>query len=366
MRIDKDNIKIVLILLVVALGIGYSYLNTELNINGTANINSANWNVYWNNVQVTNGSVAAETPTIDTNKTTVSFNVTLAKPGDFYEFTVDAVNAGTLDAMIDTINSKLNGTTITTLPAYLEYNVTYSGGTPLEPNQELLHDTTETYKIRIAYKGNISASDLPDTNQSLSLQFSVTYKQADDNAQPVDHRTTVYTVSSTNSYIGQAIPNDITQYSSASEAMAAFSNHPCYIKHIIRNGVIDESYVEFVVTQAMANANSGMTAGTYALRGLNIYDKASLDCISEYFDTTNNICLSPYYESNKETLLQAFGSSNCRSEYDGSDYDGGNYKSFTCRVSGFVGYVDTRSNVQIDDNVGGCYVRGYGESYCEG
>ena len=29
MRIDKDNIKIILILLVVCLGIGYSYLNTE-------------------------------------------------------------------------------------------------------------------------------------------------------------------------------------------------------------------------------------------------------------------------------------------------------------------------------------------------
>ena len=65
MRIDKDNIKIILILLVVALGIGYSYLNTDLAINGTANINSANWNVYWNNVQVSNGSVEATTPTIE-------------------------------------------------------------------------------------------------------------------------------------------------------------------------------------------------------------------------------------------------------------------------------------------------------------
>ena len=103
MRIDKDNIKIILILLVVCLGIGYSYLNTELNINGTANINSANWNVYWNNVQVTEGSVSAPTPTIDSTKTTVSYSIILNTPGDYYEFTVDAVNGGTIDAMIDTI-----------------------------------------------------------------------------------------------------------------------------------------------------------------------------------------------------------------------------------------------------------------------
>ncbi len=362
MRIDKDNIKIILILLVVALGIGYSYLNTELNINGTANINSANWSVYWNNVQVSNGSVEATTPTIDTNKTTVTFNVTLTKPGDYYEFTVDAVNAGTLDAMIDTISSKLNGTTITTLPAYLEYDVTYSDGNPLQTNQELLHDSTETYKVRIAYKDDISASDLPSTNQSLSLQFSVTYKQADDSAQAVDHGTTVYTVSSTTSHIGQAIPNDITQYSSASDAMAAISNKPLYLKHVIRNGLIDESYVEFVVTQAMANANSGMTAGTYALRGLNTYDENSSStnyCKAEYY--TGGYCINPYYESNKATLLQAFGSANCSSEYDGGDY-----KSLTCSVSGLGAYAISNGGVSAHDASWDCNVHDDGASDCVG
>ena len=359
MRIDKDNIKIILILLILGLGIGYSYLNTDLAINGTANINSANWNVYWNNVQVKNGSVSASTPTIS-NQTTVSFNVTLAEPGDFYEFTVDAVNAGTLDAMIDTINSKLNGTTITTLPAYLEYVVSYSDGNELQSNQELLHDSTETYKVRIGYKDDISASDLPDTNQNLSLQFSVTYKQADKNSQPVNHGTTVYTVSSTYSNIGQAIPNDITQYSSASEAMAAFSNNPFYLKHVIRNGVIDESYVEFVVTQAMANANSGITAGTYALRGFDTYDEENGNCISEYFDTTNNNCLSPYYESNKETLLQAFGSSNC-----GEQTETG-YKYYSCSVSDLSASAYSEGGVNASGGSWFCDVYGDGGSTCSG
>ena len=187
MRIDKDNIKIILILLVVCLGIGYSYLNTELNINGTANINSANWSVYWNNVQVESGSVTAPTPTIDSDKTTVSYTVTLEKPGDYYEFTVDAVNGGTIDAMIDTIDSKLNGATITTLPDYLKYTVTYSDGVALEPNHQLLHNTTEKYKVRIEYRTDIELNQLPATNQTLSLQFTVTYRQATDDAVAVDH-----------------------------------------------------------------------------------------------------------------------------------------------------------------------------------
>ena len=187
MRIDKDNIKIILILLVVCLGIGYSYLNTELNINGTANINSANWSVYWNNVQVESGSVSAPTPTIDSDKTTVSYTVTLEKPGDYYEFTVDAVNAGTIDAMIETIDSKLNGVTMEEVPAYLDYGISYADDTPLEENQELLHDSTETYKVHIGYADYIEADELPGENQSLSLDFTVTYKQADDDAVPVPH-----------------------------------------------------------------------------------------------------------------------------------------------------------------------------------
>ena len=185
MRIDKDNIKIILILLVVCLGIGYSYLNTELNINGTANINSANWSVYWNNVQVSNGSVTAPTPTIDSDKTTVSYTVTLEKPGDYYEFTVDAVNAGTIDAMIESIDSKLNGVTMEEVPAYLDYGISYADDTPLEENQELLHDSTETYKVHIGYADYIEADELPATNQTLNLSFTVTYRQANDDAVPV-------------------------------------------------------------------------------------------------------------------------------------------------------------------------------------
>ena len=186
MIIDKDNIKILLFILILGLGIGYAYINSDLNINGTAQVNSANWDVHWANIQVTNGSVGASSPTIS-NQTTVNYNITLNTPGDYYEFTVDAVNGGSIDAMIDTIDSKLNGATITTLPAYLKYTVTYSDGVPLEANHQLLHNTTETYKVRIEYRTDIELNQLPTTNQNLTLQFTVTYRQATDDAVVVPH-----------------------------------------------------------------------------------------------------------------------------------------------------------------------------------
>ena len=190
MIIDKDNIKILLVLLIIGLGIGYAYINSDLNINGTAQVNSANWDVHWANIQVDSGSVSGTNvvtaPTIS-NSTTVNYSIILDKPGDYYEFTVDAVNAGTIDAMIDTIDSKLNGATITTLPDYLKYTVTYSDDGALQPNHQLLHNTTETYKVRIEYRTDIELNQLPATNQTLSLQFTVTYRQATDDAVPIVH-----------------------------------------------------------------------------------------------------------------------------------------------------------------------------------
>ena len=186
MIIDKDNIKILLIILILGLGIGYAYINSDLNINGTAQVNSASWDVHWANVQVSTGSVSASSPTIS-NQTTVNYSVVLNLPGDYYEFTVDAVNGGAIDAMVDTMEFKLNGTTMLNPPEYLNYTVTYSDGVPLQPNHQLLHNTTEKYKVRIEYRTDIELNQIPATNQALSLQFTVTYRQATDAAIAVLH-----------------------------------------------------------------------------------------------------------------------------------------------------------------------------------
>ena len=192
MKKNKKRAKILLLLLILCISIGYAILSTNLNITGTTGIDNAKWDIHWNNVQVTTGSVTGTnvtTPaTIDSAKTTVSYSIQLDKPGDFYEFTVDAVNAGTIDGMIDTISSKLNNEEIITLPAYLNYSITYSDGTPLQANQELKANTTETYKVRVEFKKDITNEQLPESTQTLNLSFTVTYKQATEDAIAVVYK----------------------------------------------------------------------------------------------------------------------------------------------------------------------------------
>ena len=132
MKKTKKHIWLAIIAIIIAaLAFGYAYLTTTLSINGITDIDRNSWDVYFDNVQVTDGSVSGaqeiEAPTI-TSDTEVEFHVNLKKPGDFYEFTIEARNDGTIDAMIDTVEKKLNGVIVTTLPAYLDYNVTYKYG----------------------------------------------------------------------------------------------------------------------------------------------------------------------------------------------------------------------------------------------
>ena len=186
-RRKKQSVVSIIVNLILILGIGYALIQSNLNINGTANMGAPTWNIHWANVQVKEGSVSASTPTINSAQTTVTYSVVLNVPGDYYEFTVDAVNSGTIDVMIESITSKLNGATITNLPDYLEYTVSYSDGVLLAVNQLLAAGTTETYKVRIEYRTDIELNQIPATNQDLTLQFTVTYRQATDAAVAVPH-----------------------------------------------------------------------------------------------------------------------------------------------------------------------------------
>ncbi|MBR2827989.1 MAG: hypothetical protein IKE70_02000, partial [Bacilli bacterium] len=187
---DKRGKMVIAILLLIAvIGVGYAALGANLKINGVANIPSASWDVHFKtgSIAVTSGSVTGTNVTTAatiTNPTQVDYSVKLALPGDFYEFTVTAENTGTIDAMIDSVSSKLGTTEITTgtLPSYIDYSVTYSDGIAIAPKHMLAKNTEETYKVRVAYKTDIEASELPQTTETLNLNFQINYVQADDTA----------------------------------------------------------------------------------------------------------------------------------------------------------------------------------------
>ena len=193
-RNKKQNIRLLTLIFILLLGMGFAALAANLKIDGTVNVSRTSWDVHFENVSITEGSVTANpAPTSDDTTTTeMTYTINFTKPGDYFEFTTDIVNEGTIDAMVDVVSNNAyanaSSTTPITLPTYLTSTLTYADGVEIAQNQELLHNTSEKIKVRVEFKKDIEISDLPSSGDtSITFKFVGDYKQADENAVFVLH-----------------------------------------------------------------------------------------------------------------------------------------------------------------------------------
>ena len=109
---------------IFTLTVAYSALSAVLTINGNARVSAADWDIYLDNPRVAGGSATTDIPIV--NGVTATFNTTLNMPGDFYEFVVDVVNDGSIDAMIENV---VKTPDLTEEQAkFLKYEVSYQNG----------------------------------------------------------------------------------------------------------------------------------------------------------------------------------------------------------------------------------------------
>ena len=192
MKSRKKNKYLILLIVLLAIGIGFAALSTTLKLNGTTNVSANTWSVYWDedSIVVNPNSKSLTSPTvsddIEDENTILNWTVDLDLPGDFYEFSIDAVNAGTLDAMITNITEGIPDD----LPNYISYSVTYADGfTPAQyhklPKAKGNIPTRQKYKVRVEYLNTITLDQLNEIGEdglSYSFTYEVQYSQASDRA----------------------------------------------------------------------------------------------------------------------------------------------------------------------------------------
>ena len=188
-RHKKMNKVSILLLILLAVTIGYAAISTTLKINGTTSVTKQNWNIYWDNPVVTSGSVSSEVPEIVNNDTVATWDVELNWPGEYYEFTIDAVNAGTIDAKIKDLTATANPA----LPSYIIYTVKDSDGNELAVNDTLgkatmvggvLTPTKETYTIRVEFDPNTSDETIASMPVSQTYEYKLKIKYGQANYTP--------------------------------------------------------------------------------------------------------------------------------------------------------------------------------------
>jgi len=192
----KDIKLFILLILLLVITIGYALVSTTLKITGQATITKQTWDVYWGVPTVTEGSVTTTPPTRsedsgDPANTKLTWSTTLSLPGDYYEFTVDAVNNGSIDAMITGLTPTVSPA-LPTNPDYIKYSVTYDDGVEPALNHLLAKKTgntptTEKYKVKVYYdEAAATASSINGMtgNTTYTFTLNITYGQATDEAIP--------------------------------------------------------------------------------------------------------------------------------------------------------------------------------------
>ena len=192
MRNRRKNKVFLYLLVILGITVGFALLSTTLKINGIAGIKSNTWNIHWDDesINVSSGSVVAEEPKVSSAtvaKDTVSFDVELEMPGDYFEFEIDAVNEGSIDGALNLsenwITYKSNGVA-TTLPSYMEFSVKYDDNTTpksgdvLKKRVDANTPRRQTYKIRVGYKSSIE--ELPENPQPITIKVEIPYEQYKD------------------------------------------------------------------------------------------------------------------------------------------------------------------------------------------
>ena len=239
MRHNKNKLTISLfILIILFIGIGYAYLTSNLTLSGSTKLAGNTWDIHFANLVVNSSSVSTSTPaTIDSNdNTSIDYEVTLDKPGDFYEFTVDIVNAGS-------ITGKISLLTNTGIPSNLEdiidYSIVYTNkNTPVQLNDMLNHNSSKNIKVRVSFIEDISNSDLPSDDIDLDLNLSITYTQSDEDE--LDTNTLIQQLKTENSscftkyegqvtdQVGQTITASNVYFNNCADKRNIIFNNMCW------------------------------------------------------------------------------------------------------------------------------------------
>lgn len=177
-----------LLLSVVGITVGYAALQTTLDIQGTATMQTATWDIAFDNLSAPQFTGAASEVTAPTLSDTLvgTYDVIVTKPGDSITYTFDVTNSGDLDAIIGTFTKAANPTCtgVSVVPgqavidaalvcANLTYTLTYTvGGATVNVGDTLTAGQTKNLTLALAYGGSsLPTDDVNITGLNISMIY---------------------------------------------------------------------------------------------------------------------------------------------------------------------------------------------------
>ena len=176
----------------IGITVAYASLSQNLNINATAKVASAKWDIHFENMSAGTKTGYATLPTtgklaiVSGNTTTISGDLgTLKAPGDTITYTFDVKNAGSINARISSIttptltcapvNSGGSQSVATQVCSDLTYSIEYTSGSPktIATGNTLNAGETKniTLKITKANNTNLASEDVKVTASAMTINY---------------------------------------------------------------------------------------------------------------------------------------------------------------------------------------------------
>ena len=157
-----------LIILIIILISGLLAIKFIYNINHEKMDTTYMWNINYDNLKVTEGSKKGN---ISLENNTLNMSVILEKEKEFYEFTLDVKNEGTLDAELKNINLKIENP-----KKVLTHKITYQDNTEIKIGDILKSNDNTTIKVRIDYpKQKETIYEKLELKLSLEIEYTAIY-----------------------------------------------------------------------------------------------------------------------------------------------------------------------------------------------
>ena len=193
-KINRNYLFIVfciVLFFIIGLSIAYSVLNTTLNITGTADVVASTWDVHFDDASIDANFLSSD----DVNEykvlplslwfpsqyvelispTEIVFDVmNIDEPGDRFIIEFDVVNAGSIDAKLESI-ALSNLTPVQ--EQYINYFVKYDDGTIPKNGDVLNSGDIKTLNLIFEFDENVTADQLPKSSETFELSFLMNYVQ---------------------------------------------------------------------------------------------------------------------------------------------------------------------------------------------
>lgn len=178
----QKNAQIIILSLLLAVVIfttvGFAAYTQNLNIGGTVAVEKNKWSIHFDqdSYQLGDGSKAVKVDMLsDTN---IKFASTLSKPGDYCTFSIQAVNDGTFDAVLNQLEmSPLSAEQ----SKYLTYTVSYGSASFTSTNNTLStalnKGASSNVLVRVEYIAPTDPADLPSSDATVNLSLKLVYNQ---------------------------------------------------------------------------------------------------------------------------------------------------------------------------------------------